>query len=353
MTKAVVVGGAGLIGSHTVEELMRRGFEVKVIDALVEGSPQHIVDGAEFVHADVRSLTATHFKGADTIYHLAAIGGVFMDDPYMLSVNVVGTATVLDAAKAAGVRRVVYASSQAVYGPGQYMDCRSHGGKYDWSRTESDLRQHRWDPYCSACWEVHTPVALRESHPTSARTVYAKSKLLAEELVLSAKDIETIALRYALVYGPRQSRQNPYTGICSIFAQRARNGLRPIVYEDGLQTRDFTYVTDVARANVAASEMRIRWQRVFNIGTGVPTTVLDFAKMIAPDSEPLLSSEYRPDDARHMVTNTLLSQELKWRAEVPVEEGVKRYLEWFNRQDNVPDVTERAYARLKEEGVIV
>jgi dTDP-L-rhamnose 4-epimerase len=215
-----------------------------------------------------------------------------------------------------------------------------------------------------------------ELHPTDATAIYARSKLLGERVALQLGDawgIEVVALRYALTYGPRQSRSNPYTGICAIFANRVRNGLPPIVFEDGKQTRDFTYVEDVARANVIAgtseeiigwpqntgtlSEPEITGGRVLNVGTGISTSVLGFAFAICEaldmGIDPELSGEYRPDDARHVITDPTLIESLGWKPQILVDEGVRRYLEWLEDQPPVTDVTEGAYALMRGEGVIV
>jgi dTDP-L-rhamnose 4-epimerase len=222
---------------------------------------------------------------------------------------------------------------------------------------------------CQACREPHEPVRLRESHPTRARSVYARSKLIGEQLVQHLGrewGIETVALRYALTYGPRQSLRNPYTGIISIFSNRVRNGLPPIVYEDGLQTRDFTYVEDVAAANAfAATRLPGMGPPVLNVGTGVATTVLDVAEKIAYGrglewqhvvgykNGPVLSGEFRPDDARHIVTDPTQFNMSGWTADVGIDAGLGKYAEWLRSQPEVADVTEQAYTRLRAEGVVV
>lgn len=354
--RIVVTGGCGLIGSHTADLLLADGHDVGVVDTMVRTGPCHLPDGAVIWPRDIRDPTLeAAFQNADVVLHLAAHGGFDPNPVKMVAVNVYGTANVMQAARAAGVRRVVFASSQAVYGQGHYADCSSHGGREEWGRNQADMRAGKWEVLCQACREPHTPLRLSESHLTRARSVYARTKLFAEQLVGNLGHewgMETFALRYALTYGPRQSLRNPYTGIISIFSNRVRNGFPPVVYEDGLQTRDFTYVEDVARANVhAALVLPAKAPPVLNVGTGIATTVLDVANLVGGD--PVLSGEFRPDDARHVVTDPTHINMTGWQATTPVADGLGKYAEWLAEQPQVADTTERAYARLRAEGVVV
>ena len=265
--RALVTGGAGLIGSHLVDLLLERGYAVRILDNLdpvthPAGKPPWVPADAEFVEADVRDAGALWRAtvGCDVVFHQAAFGGFAPEPSKMLDVNATGTARVMEAARRCGVRKVVVASSQAVYGHGEAACPECWGGSA--RRSLEQLAEGRWEPLCPRCGNVATSLKLREASenrpptPIDVPSAYAVSKYAAERLALNLGDewgLPVVALRYALTYGSRQSLSNPYTGICSIFATRLLNGLPPWIYEDGQQTRDFTYVSDVAAAEEAVN----------------------------------------------------------------------------------------------------
>jgi dTDP-L-rhamnose 4-epimerase len=304
--KALVTGGAGMIGSHLVDRLVQAGWDVVILDNLEpvthpNGAPDWLNREARFIEGDVSDqyTVFSAASGCDVIFHQAAYGGFDPGaDKQMLLANALGTMNVLHAARAMNVGKVVLASSQAVYGdPG-------------------------WDP-------------VRELDPLRPTTPYGLSKLYAEQYALqygAKHDVPVVALRYALTYGPRQSPWNPYTGIASIFSRRILRGEAPYIYEDGGQTRDFVYVSDVVAANllVANDDQAIG---AYNVGTGVPTTVKRFAELLCAAYEsplvPFISGEKRAGDARDMITNPTRLRALGWSPSVPIEEGIRRFAEWF------------------------
>lgn len=349
--KVCVTGGAGLVGSAVVDLLLARGDEVRILDNLEpvthpDGKPPWVPADAEFIRGYVqnKATVALAVKGCDVVFHQAAFGGFAPDAASkMAASNALGTVTVMEAARKANVRKVVVASSQAVYGYGTVWN----GDGYElWGPRDPDrLANAEWE---NIGWggvpESHPMV---EDDPVDLPTPYALSKFYTERaaLMLGAEwGLPVVALRYALTYGPRQSVSNPYTGICSIFATRIVNGLPPVIYEDGRQTRDFTYVGDVAAANLLVADDPRADGGVFNVGTGVGTSVMEFACLLQDalggGPAPVCSGEYRPGDARHVVCDASKLRELGWEPQTPVGEGVKRYAAWFladGRATAVPD----------------
>lgn len=368
--RALVTGGAGLIGSHLADLLIERGHEVRIIDNLdplthPNGRPPWVNPQAEFLLGDIlrRSHEAVH--GCDVVFHQAAFGGFAPGCSKATSVNALGTARLLDACRHAGVSRVVVASSQAVYGHGHYYCGGCDDAHYFGAgeREPERLEAGRWEPLCPFEDGAVDPALLRESDLTAPPSVYALSKLYTEQLALlwgAQQQVPVVALRYALTYGPRQSVSNPYTGIASMFATRLLAGQPPVVYEDGLQTRDFTYVGDVARANLLVAEEE-RAEGVYNVGTGVRTTVLDFAQTLRSAlysgsidglyTGPIEAGRlYRPADARHIAVDASRVRALGWEPEVDLHAGVGRYAEWFVESGGGPVVD--AEPELRAAGVV-
>jgi dTDP-L-rhamnose 4-epimerase len=189
--------------------------------------------------------------------------------------------------------------------------------------------------------------------------VYALSKYFEERLTLALGrewSIPAVSLRYALTYGPRQSIFNPYTGICSIFSTRLINGLPPVIYEDGRQTRDFVFVEDVARANVLVMEDDRANGQVFNVGTGKGTTVMEFACLLrdAYDAkvDPVTPGEFRPMDFRHLIADNSKITALGWKPTVPVAEGVRRYADWIMSRPRPAEYFTKAEQILKQMRIV-
>jgi UDP-glucose 4-epimerase len=251
--KALVTGGAGFIGSHLVDALVRRGDDVRVLDDLSSGRRDNVHRGAQFTAGDVTDPPAVDraVRGTDTVFHLAALRAVPRSVEHPLAtdtVNVHGTLTVLDAALRAGVRRVVFASSSSVYGDTTVLP---------------------------------TP----ESAPVHPRSPYAVSKLAGEHYCRVFSDLyglETVVLRCFNVYGPRQRPDAAYAQVVPLFAEALAGGQRPVVHGDGLQRRDFTFVDDAAAAFVraAAAPASVAVGRPYNVAGGLPHTVLELLEVL-------------------------------------------------------------------------
>jgi dTDP-L-rhamnose 4-epimerase len=364
--RVLVTGGAGLIGSHLADELLARGYEVTILDNLEpevhpHGRPSWVPQGARFVEGDVRDAAALEraLEGCSGVFHQAVYGGFSPAFSKMSDVNCTGTARLFEAVARGGrVERVVTASSMAVYGEGWYR-CAEHGPFHGETRDAAARERGRWELACPRCGAETVPHPIPESSDLRPHGTYSISKLFQERMTLdkgTELGIHSVALRYFLTFGARQSLFNPYSGICSIFSTQILNGKRPVVYEDGSQTRDILVADDVARACRIVLEDPRAAGRVFNVASGRSTSVADFARLLAraygSDVEPVCPRRFRLMDNRHMLGDASALRALGWSIEVPLEEGVKRYVEWIRAQGAVGEYFSRAEARLRELGIV-
>ena len=350
--KVLITGGAGFIGSYTARALLARGHHVTVLDNFSEQihsadrsasyTWMSIKDQVELVEGDVRdkSLVSRVLPAFDAVLHLAAETGTgqsMYDVARYCEVNVGGTAEILEALvrRRGAVRRVVVASSRAVYGEGGYR-CPDHGVVFPFARREADMAKGQFEPTCPLCELPVSLVPTPEDAVLRPTSVYAVTKLGQEQLVLSvcgSIGVAATALRYQNVYGPGQSLHNPYTGILSIFSTEMRAGRGIEIFEDGLESRDFVHVEDVARANVAFLESEAAAGLPVNVGTGRATTVLDVAHRLreayGSASGIRVSGRYRSGDIRHNCADV---QRLRHAAgfvpEIPFEAGVSGFCSW-------------------------
>jgi dTDP-L-rhamnose 4-epimerase len=365
--KALVTGGAGLIGSHIVDLLLEKGYDVRVLDNLepvthLEGRPDWLPSDVELVEGDMRSIDDVEraLTGVDVIFHQAAYGGFAPELTKMTDVNACGTARIFEAIRTKGVdvRKIVTASSQAVYGEGKYF-CDACGPCYPEPRALEQLERGNWEVRCPTCGRPTRGIPIDEESPLKFAGVYALSKYFEEQLTLALGRewaIPAVSLRYALTYGPRQSIFNPYTGVCSIFSTRLLNNLPPVIYEDGLQQRDFTFVGDIARANILVMEDDSADGEVFNVGTGTGTTIVDFACLLRDaycvNVDPVTPREYRPMDFRHLIADNAKIRALGWKPTVPVAEGVRRYAEWILTKERPAEYFSKAEETLKQMRIV-
>ena len=290
--RALVTGGAGLIGSHLSDLLLERGYRVRILDNLEpnthrDGRPPWIPQEAEFLRADIRDRGAVRsaLEGVSVVFHQAAYGGYMPEMAKYVEVNSFGTAQMLEIIRDENlpVGKVVVASSQAVYREGA-ADCPEHGLVFPDARPTDRLAGGDYAVRCPVCGEPSRPVPTPEEAPMGGETVYAITKSDQERLALAwgrQTGIPTVALRYSCTYGPRQSVFNPYTGVIAIFATRLLNGQPPVLYEDGEQTRDLCLVGDVARANLLAADSDALDGLPVNVGSGRPTTIREVAEMVS------------------------------------------------------------------------
>jgi dTDP-L-rhamnose 4-epimerase len=369
--RALVVGGAGFIGSHLVDALLARGDDVRVLDDLLPqahptGHARWLSNDAELVVGDVRdrAMVDRALDDVSTVFHQAGMvgnGQSMVDVRRYTDVNAVGAATLLEAmlARRAQFRRLVVASSMVVYGDGAYA-CVEHGVLDHALRTSERLEAREWEPICPRCGHEVVPVATREDHALHPTSTYGISKLAEEQLALvigKAHGLPTIALRYLNTYGSRQALTNPYTGAAAIMATRLLNGRAPTIFEDGRQLRDFTHVSDVVRANLAAASAgRGALYLPFNVGTGKSVMIVEVARALAEELgraiEPHVSGEFREGDIRHCFADVSRAKTLLgWEARVPFEEGVAELAAWA-AGERPEDLTDRANAELRAQGMI-
>jgi dTDP-L-rhamnose 4-epimerase len=341
--RVLVTGGAGFIGSHLVDRFLLEGFQVRVLDSLDPrvhpfGRPAYLPQKIEFLHGSVndRVLLLEALKDVDIISHQAAYQDYMPDFSRFLEVNAVGTALIYEliVQHRLPVKRVVVASSQSVYGEGQY-DCPEHGFFQPRPRALRQLSQGEWDLQCPKCGISALPRHLSEEY-TNPCNQYAVSKLAEEKIALGLgwlHGIPTVALRYSITQGPRQSPHNTYSGICRIFTQRLLNGQPPVIYEDGHQLRDYIHIDDVVAANLhVVFDERATFES-FNVGSGRGTTVLEYAKALAETLESsthsLIPGKFRVGDNRHSVSSVAKLQALGWRPKHDLKKIMSDYLEWL------------------------
>jgi dTDP-L-rhamnose 4-epimerase len=349
--RVLITGGAGFIGSHVADELLRHGYKVRALDCLcpqVHGPDRHrpgyLDPDVELIVGDVRDrrCLSSALRGVDAVIHLAAKVGVGQSMYQIVeytTANNEGTAALLEALIERPVQRLVVASSMSIYGEGLY---RNGGGRLiaGAERPREQLERHEWElvsPRGSRLQPVPTP----ETKPPALTSIYALSKYDQEKMCLitgRAYRIPTIALRFFNVYGPRQALGNPYTGVLAIFAARLLNRKPPLVFEDGYQQRDFVNVADIAQACRLSVEQSEAVDQVFNIGGGQNYTIREIAERMArvmgrEDIEPEITQRYRVGDIRHCYADiSLARQKLGYEPQVTLENGLAELAEWLEGQ---------------------
>jgi dTDP-L-rhamnose 4-epimerase len=365
--RALVTGGAGLIGSHVVDLLLKEGWRVRILDNLEPqthrfGKPAWIADEAEFIYGDLRdrSIVSAALADVEVVFHLGAYGGYMPEISKYVAVNSFGTAQMLEIIREERlpVKKIVVASSQAVYSEGA-ATCPSHGFIFPPVRSVEQLAIGDFEVHCPECGATTIRAPTPERAPIGGETVYAITKVDQERLVLTwgkQVGIPTVALRYSCTYGPRQSVFNPYTGVIAIFCTRLLNGLPPILYEDGQQTRDFSFVEDIARANLLAATTDKLDGKAVNVGSGRAVSIREVARHISEaleiPIEPIARGEFRPGEMRHLISDTTLIRSAGYEPEVDLSEGIRRYLDWIRNQTDVKEYFGEAEKILRSKGIV-
>ena len=364
--KALVTGGAGFIGSHTADALLSRGYEVCVVDNLQprvhpRGKPKYVTDDIEFIHGDVRDKRVMEraLREVDFVFHVAAYQDYMCDYSTFFDTNVTSTALIFEIIREhkLDVQKVILASSQAVYGEGQYR-CPEHGFQMPEARTIEQLDRGEWNLICQRCCRELEPVLLEEDH-VNPSTSYGLTKLFGEMLAFrlgKLVGVPAVGMRYSITQGARQSFYNAYSGICRIFTRTLRSGKAPLIYEDGLQERDYVHIDDVVRANLMALDDPAFNYQAFNVGSGQRTTVLEYAKLLAHtmrvEIDPVIPGLYRVGDVRHTVSGVSKIAHLGWQPTKGLSEIFDHYLAWLEAEPDLGDYFTPALTAMKETGVV-
>ncbi|MCM8764684.1 MAG: SDR family NAD(P)-dependent oxidoreductase [Candidatus Omnitrophica bacterium] len=357
MKKILVTGGAGFIGSHLCDGLIARGYKITVFDNLdsqvhPEGKvPEYINRNIVFIKGDVRDYDT--LKDAvltnDYIFHFAAAVGVGQSQYQILKyvdININGTAKLLDILVNTRhkIKKLIIAASMSSYGEGPVRcdKCGVFKPKLRRLKEGKVLRRHScWEIKCPRCGKVSFPVPTGEETVLDANSIYAITKKVQEEtciLIGKTYGIPVVSLRFFNVYGPRQSLSNPYTGVTAIFISRIKNNNPPVIFEDGLQTRDFVWVGDVVKACILALESEKADYEIFNVGTGKPVSIIEIAriliKLAGKDIIPSITYKFRKGDVRHCFADIRkIKRLLGFRPETSLADGLSKLVDWSTKAD--------------------
>ncbi|WP_460924684.1 NAD-dependent epimerase/dehydratase family protein [Pontibacter brevis] len=369
-SKILITGGAGFIGSHLADELLRQGYEVRALDNLSEQvhgkdctRPEYLHEDVELMVGDVRNREDVDraLEGVDYVFHFAAMVGVgqsMYEIKEYTDVNNMGTAVLLEALIKKPVKKLVVASSMSIYGEGLYKNKEGELVTVQ-ERPLEQLKAADWELYDKG--QPLQPVPTSESKIPSLSSVYALSKYDQERLCLMvgrAYNIPTVAMRFFNVYGTRQALSNPYTGVLAIFASRLLNNNSPMIFEDGYQQRDFVHVRDVALACRLAMEKEDATGKVFNVGSGNNYTIQEIAERLATVMDkthlkPEVTGKYRVGDIRHCYADiSLANKVLGFYPQVEFNKGLEELANWLEGQIAYDRVSE-ASAELAARGLTV
>lgn len=373
--RILITGGAGFIGSNLAVALSSLGHEVLVLDNLtpqIHGAMPETADGylrlkgrVRFVRGDVtcRREMQMLMHDIDTVVHLAAETGTgqsMYEIEHYAHVNVGGTALMLNLIANDGfaVRRVIVASSRAVYGEGKYT-CAEHGVQYPGPRSLGAMKRGLYEHSCPTCGAALRAIPTDEESALKPASVYGVTKLTQEQLVLTvakARGFSALAFRFQNVFGPGQSLSNPYTGILSIFSSRLRQGKSINIFEDGNGTRDFVYIDDVIAALCRGIDLVDHSVDVFNVGSGVATSVLTIATklrtLLNSNSSITVSGDVRAGDIRHNIADLCkVTRQLGFVPSVTIDEGLTRFSEWVNGQAITADRYDESLKELRSKGL--
>lgn len=365
--KILVTGGAGFIGSHTVDALIKKGYSVRILDSLAKpvhmfGKPIYLNKEAEFVIGDVRNRRSWEksLKGIDAVYHLAAYQDYLPNFGKYFDVNAKGTALLYEiiVEKNLPVQKIIVASSQSVYGEGKYK-CKNGHDVYPEQRSSINLKKKRWDFVCPEDGFPLVPQWVEESMEINPHNQYGISKYAQEKIGIDLGkryDIPTVALRYSIVQGSRQSPFNLYSGALRIFVVNLLAGVSPTIYEDGNQIRDFVNIRDVVAANILVLEKKKANYQVFNVGGGKQWKVIDFynevAKELHSNIQPILDGSFRVGDTRHIMSSIENIKQLGFYPRYDVRMSIKDYSEWVQTLPYFQKMVKASVRLLKGKGVI-
>jgi dTDP-L-rhamnose 4-epimerase len=374
--KVLITGGAGFIGSNLALQLLEKGCEVTVLDNLhpqIHGAAEQsylylrIKDKVRFIKGDVCNIEDWKNAIADNevIVHYAAETGtgqsMYAIKRYM-DVNVGGTGIMLDllANEKHQVKKVIIASSRAIYGEGKYWSIERNSAVYPEGREDADMLKGDFEPKCPISGGRVELMATDENSKIHPNSIYGLTKYNQEQAVLiacKALGIPAVAFRYQNVYGPGQSLKNPYTGILSIFSTRIKNNSGINIFEDGKESRDFVYISDVVDATILGIEKDAANNHVFNVGSGVATSVRTVAETLLKNYEievPIeVTGQFRLGDIRHNFADLgYIKSVLGFQPKVTFTAGIKEFTNWVNEQEVASDGYENSLAEMKAKGLL-
>ncbi len=378
---ALVTGGAGFIGSHLVDELIDRGFEVTILDCLlpqVHGDADMAADGwpvylnplARRIKGNILDdgVFEAALPGVTHLVHLAASVGVGQSMTNIVDYtrnNTMATAVMLEVLSKCPhtVERIAVASSMSIYGEGEYWSPTKQAAIVPEPRSQEQLERRFWELTLDGDGRDETlePVATREDRRLQPASIYAINKRDQEEMCLAvgrALDIPTVALRLFNAYGSRQALSNPYTGVAAIFISRLLNDEAPLVFEDGEQLRDFVHVKDVSRAFATVLESDKRVWEVFNVGSGQPTTVNGIARTLArllrKNIAPKVLNKYRVGDIRHCFADiSRIGKSFSFKPLQDFEAGMEELIRWVATARKPVDRLATSMAELERGRMVV
>lgn len=366
--KILVTGGAGFIGSHLVDALIKKGHDVAVLDNLSINNnekPAYLNSDARLIQGDIRDrkLLEQILPEFQVVFHEAASVGIAQSN-YEISRfvdnNALGTAILLQAIaeKNPRLEKFILSSSNTAYGEGLYK-CENCGIFHPKIRSEEDVKLLGFELVCPDCEKPAIPIPTPEKTEMLCNSIYSITKREQEELSMhvgKTYGFPVAILRYFNVYGPRQALSNPYTGVSAIFMNRVKNNNPPMIYEDGLQTRDFIFIDDVVEANILAMENPNANYEIFNVGSGVPLTIKSLAekiyKLCGKEPRVNITQEYRKGDIRHCIADTSkIREKLGWQPKFSFESGLKQLFEW-SLSEKSEDNFDKADKELREKGLL-
>lgn len=347
--KVLITGGAGFIGSHTADALAKKGYKIRILDNLEPPVhnrrwPNYVLNkGYELIRGDVREkeIWQKAIRGIQYVFHFAAYQDQRPDFSKFFHTNTVSTALLYELiiAKKLPIKKIILASSQFVYGDGKYQCAhKPYSFFYPELRTLNQFENKKWN---IVCFHGQPAVFLpfKENQPVNPTNSYGLSKQALENLAFQlgkTYNIPTVALRYSIVQGARQSPLNLYSGALRIFITQALAGKQITVYEDGNQRRDFINIQDIVAANLLVMKNPRADFQIFNVGGGKAYKVLDFAKMVKKISGSLSSiiiSGFRRTDTRHAVSDISKIKKLGWHPRFTSKESIAEYIKWLKKNE--------------------
>ena len=365
----LVTGGAGFIGSYLVDALIKTGYSVTILDNLEEQvhqgkKPKYLNKKAKLLKGDIRNHATLKrvLRTTDVIYHLASSVGVAQSNYEIkkyADVNVAATADLLDIIvnSKLPIKKIVSVSSMTGYGEGNYF-CKICGTVRPPTRSQQQLNQRQWELFCPNCKKQVSHIATGEKAQEYPNSIYAITKKAQTDMLMvigQIYQIPTVLLKLFNVYGPRQSLSNPYTGVTAIFMSRIKNGQPALLYEDGLQTRDFVSVHDVVRALVLVLKTDKADYETLNIGSGIPTPIKKIAKILAKEfGKPSLveiTGNARVNDTRHCYADIRKAKRLlNWKPRIKLKNGIEELVAWGEKEE-AEDNFSKAEQELKRRNI--